>query len=157
MLEINPADLSAIGELYVPLEHVCDGFQEQWDNCPGLHASFANTSWSDASTLSSAGRVLWRSRGMWSLRAFTSESRALAPAAALFVHAREGGCRGCLNLTFFRPRDCTMGAWTQWQLQGGCTGLQLRHREVEVHGKAAAQGQEQSLVHSCSGDSEPLW
>ena len=19
----------------VPLEHVCDGYQEQWDNCPG--------------------------------------------------------------------------------------------------------------------------
>ena len=35
MAQINPADLSAIGELYVPVEHICDGFQEQWDNCPG--------------------------------------------------------------------------------------------------------------------------
>ena len=35
MAQINPADLNAIGELYVPVEHICDGYQEQWDNCPG--------------------------------------------------------------------------------------------------------------------------
>lgn len=28
-------DLNAVGDYYVPLEHVCDGYQEQWDNCPG--------------------------------------------------------------------------------------------------------------------------
>ena len=28
-------DLKAVGDYYVPLEHVCDGYQEQWDNCPG--------------------------------------------------------------------------------------------------------------------------
>ena len=39
MAQINPADLSAIGELYVPVEHICDGFQEMWDNCPGSAAT----------------------------------------------------------------------------------------------------------------------
>ena len=29
-------DLNAVGDYYVPLEHVCDGYQEQWDNCPGF-------------------------------------------------------------------------------------------------------------------------
>ena len=102
MLEINPADLSAIGELYVPLEHVCDGFQEQWDNCPGLHASFANTSWLDASILSSAGRVLWRSRGMWSLRAFTSESRALASGCCTACSCQRGRVQRMSELDFLQ-------------------------------------------------------
>jgi hypothetical protein len=31
-----------------------------------------------------------------------------------------------------RPKDCILGSWSQWQLQGGCTGLKLRHREVEA-------------------------
>ncbi|CAJ1402607.1 unnamed protein product [Effrenium voratum] len=66
-------DLGAIGDYYVPLEHVCDGYQEQWDNCPELEK-----------------------------------------------------CGPCVR------RDCILGPWSPWQLQGGCTGLQLRHREVEV-------------------------
>jgi len=70
---INPADLSAIDELYVPLEHVCDGYDEQWDNCANLPK-----------------------------------------------------CGPCT------PRDCVFGEWGEWFLQGGCTGLQLRQREVQV-------------------------
>eukprot|EP00442_Polarella_glacialis_P051613 CAMPEP_0115080896 /NCGR_PEP_ID=MMETSP0227-20121206/18942_1 /TAXON_ID=89957 /ORGANISM="Polarella glacialis, Strain CCMP 1383" /LENGTH=1110 /DNA_ID=CAMNT_0002468609 /DNA_START=145 /DNA_END=3473 /DNA_ORIENTATION=+ len=69
----HPEDLSAIEELYVPLEHVCDGFEEQWDNCKELPK-----------------------------------------------------CGPCT------PRDCVFGSWGEWQLQGGCTGLELRHRVVEV-------------------------
>lgn len=66
-------DLKAVGDYYVPLEHVCDGYQEQWDNCPDLEK-----------------------------------------------------CGPC------EPKDCILGSWSEWQLQGGCTGLKLRHREVEV-------------------------
>jgi len=89
MAQINPADLSAIGELYVPVEHICDGFQEQWDNCPGLEP-----------------------------------------------------CGPCV------PRDCTMGPWNPWQLQGGCTGLQLRHREVEVTANHCGQPCNEALTET---------
>ena len=34
-------DLKAVGDYYVPLEHVCDGYQEQWDNCPGTCSTCA--------------------------------------------------------------------------------------------------------------------
>eukprot|EP00931_Biecheleriopsis_adriatica_P049028 TRINITY_DN28353_c0_g1_i1.p1 TRINITY_DN28353_c0_g1~~TRINITY_DN28353_c0_g1_i1.p1 ORF type:complete len:1538 (+),score=223.45 TRINITY_DN28353_c0_g1_i1:91-4704(+) len=73
MQKIDPADLGAIQELYVPLEHVCDGYDEQWDNCANLP-----------------------------------------------------DCGPCV------PRDCVFAEWGSWQLQGGCTGLQLRQRTVEV-------------------------
>ncbi|CAE7949039.1 Cacna1e [Symbiodinium sp. KB8] len=91
MAQINPADLNAIGELYVPVEHICDGYQEQWDNCPGLEP-----------------------------------------------------CGPC------EPRDCTMGPWSPWQLQGGCTGLQLRHREVEVTANHCGQPCNEALTETAA-------
>lgn len=55
------------------MEHVCDGFDEQWDNCGELPK-----------------------------------------------------CGPCV------PKDCVLGEWAPWQTQGGCTGLQVRTRDVEV-------------------------
>ena len=45
-----------------------------------------------------------------------------------------------LTRSIGRPRDCSMGPWTPWQLQGGCTGLQLRHREVEASATVMSGG-----------------
>lgn len=55
--------------LQVPLEHVCDGYQEQWDNCPGgdgncgaqLHQSWApQTLFRDALAFKTRGSTTWQ-------------------------------------------------------------------------------------------------
>lgn len=218
----KPATIQKLWSWQVPLEHVCDGYQEQWDNCPGglpvnmpaqspekstlvdqwywdvmgnskpiatvnlpinygkknrcytailkLH-QFQIVSqqpfrgfffpgccrFGEVRTLRARNWVADRTKHQPMIFAIPRKDH--GPWLQFVVHSRLifGVCLkfsmweiswffpGIFPQGFFpenvsvplvpRPKDCILGSWSQWQLQGGCTGLKLRHREVEASPK----------------------